>query len=264
MLGKAAKRIRFELLRRLNRFRRGFHFVHAPIARRRRISYRTAAGHERTLDLREGTTDLTVFREIFVDRPFDLAELKRFGDVERHYHDILARGKRPLIVDAGANCGLSAIYFREQYSEALIVALEPEEENFTELERHLGNDPLCIRLQAALAPSDGHVSIVDAGEGEWGFRTTRSKSGIPAYGLASLIEMAGPAAEPFALKVDVEGSERDLFEDAKTVDLFYLIFVELHDWLLPGQGTSRSFLKASASLNRDFIIRRDHVVSIKN
>ena len=50
----------------------------------------------------------------------------------------------------------------------------------------------------------------------------------------------------------------------KTVDLFYLIFVELHDWLLPGQRTSQSFLKAAASLDRDFIVHKHHVVSIRN
>ena len=264
MLGNAAKRIRFELLRRLNRFRPGFHFAHAPIAGRRRVAYRTSAGGERILDLREGTTDLTVFREMFVDRPYDVIGLKRLGDLERRYRDILAQGKRPLIVDAGANAGLSVLHFREQYPEALILALEPQKENFAELERHLGSDPLCTRLQAALAPCDGHVTIVDAGEGEWGFRTTKSKNGVPAYALASVIEMAGPDVEPFALKVDIEGSERDVFDDVKTVDLFYLIFVELHDWLLPGQRTSQSFLKAAASLDRDFIVHKHHVVSIRN
>jgi FkbM family methyltransferase len=264
MLKNAAKRIRFELLCRLNRIRPGFQFAHAPIGGRRRVVYRTTAGLERILDLRDGTTDLTVFHEIFVDRPFDLTELKRFGDVQRHYQDILARGKRPLIIDAGANCGLSAIYFREQYPEALVVALEPEQANFAELERHLGNDQLCIRLKAALAPSDGFVLIIDAGEGEWGFRSKKSKSGVPAYGLASLIEMGGPDVEPFALKVDIEGSERGLFDDAATLDKFYLVFVELHDWLLPKEGTSRSFLKASASLDRDFIVHKHHVLSIRN
>jgi FkbM family methyltransferase len=264
MLRNAARRIRFELLRRLNRIRPGFRFAHAPIAGRRRVVYRATAGVERTLDLRDGTTDLTVFHEIFVDRPFDLTELKRRGDVERRYRDILSRGKRPLIVDAGANCGLSAIYFREQYPEALIVALEPEARNFAELERHLGTDQLCIRLHAALAASDGHVNIVDAGEGEWAFRTTESAKGVPAYAIASVIEMAGPGAEPFGLKIDIEGSERELFDDAATLDKFYLVFVELHDWLIPKEGASRSFLKASASLDRDFIVRRDHVVSIKN
>ena len=264
MFSNAAKRIRFELLRRLNRVRPGFHFAHAPIGGRRRVAYRTAAGTERLLDLRDGTTDLTVFREMFVDRPYDLTGLKRLADVEQHYGDILARGRRPLIVDAGANVGLSVIFFREQYPEALIIALEPEQDNFAELERQVANDPLCISLQAGLAPSDGHVNIVDAGEGEWGFRTTRSNSGVRAYGLASLIQIAGRDAEPFALKVDIEGSERDVFDDAKTVDRFYLIFVELHDWLLPGEGSSRSFLKASASLDRDFIVHKHHVVSIRN
>lgn len=264
MFKNAAKRARFEFLRRLNAFRPGFQFAHAPIGGRRRVVYRTTAGDESILDLREGTTDLTVFQEIFVDRPYDLSELLRANDVERHYRDTLARGKRPLIIDAGANIGLSAIYFRDQFPEALIVALEPEEGNFAELERHLRGDPLCIPLQAAVAGADGHVSIVDAGEGEWGFRTDQSNEGVVAYQLSSVVDMAGPSAEPFALKVDIEGSERDVFDDLKTLDTFYLVFVELHDWLLPGQGTSRSFLKASASLDRDFIVRRDHVVSIKN
>jgi len=38
----------------------------------------------------------------------------------------------------------------------------------------------------------------------------------------------------------------------------------LHDWLLPGQGTSRSFLKCMAALDRDFVHIGENVFSIRN
>lgn len=66
------------------------------------------------------------------------------------------------------------------------------------------------------------------------------------------------------LKVDIEGFEADLFDQPETFDEFYVTFVELHDWMLPKQRTSASFLRVAAALDRDFILHGENVVSIKN
>lgn len=225
---------------------------------------RNPDGLERIIELREGTSDFPLFFQLFVTPQYDIKSFTRCADVERRYADILAKGERPLIVDAGANNGLSALYFRDRYPEAAIVALEPEAGNFAELQRRMRDDPLCLSVEAALANFDGEVEIEDPGLGECGFRTRRSEQGIRAYRLASVIEMAPWPVDPFILKVDIEGFERDLFDDLETFDAFYLAYVELHDWMLPKEGTSKSFLKAAASLDRDFLLHGENVVSIKN
>ena len=52
------------------------------------------------------------------------------------------------------------------------------------------------------------------------------------------------AAFPFIVKIDIEGAEADVF--ASDTDWFNetpVVIVELHDWLMPKQGTAAEFLK---------------------
>ena len=265
MFERAAKRLRYEVLRRLNRARprSGYRFAHTVIGDKRRVVLHHN-GRERILNLREGTSDFPLFLQMFEDPQYDIRKFSRHQDVERRYADILKAGKRPLVVDAGANNGLSSLYFRDQYPESAIVALEPEPGNFGELRQLMGDDPLCLCVQAALADFDGHVQVVDPGLTECGFRTEQSEKGVPAYRLDTVIGMTPWPVEPFILKVDIEGFERGLFEDSTAFDAFYLAYIELHDWLLPRQRTAQSFLKASAQLDRDFLLHGENVVSIKN
>ena len=70
---------------------------------------------------------------------------------------------------------------------------------------------------------------------------------------------------PFVAKIDIEGGESELFAPPTDwVDQFPLLIEELHDWLLSGQGMSRSFLKCIAGLNRDFAHIGENIFSIRN
>ena len=42
-----------------------------------------------------------------------------------------------------------------------------------------------------------------------------------------------------------------------------LLYVELHDWMLPGERSSKTFLSKISSLNIDFLLSGENVVSIK-
>jgi hypothetical protein len=48
------------------------------------------------------------------------------------------------------------------------------------------------------------------------------------------------------------------------IDRFPLLVIELHDWLLPGQSTSRNFLREIALRDRDFVYRGENIFSIAN
>lgn len=266
MLADQLRRARYELHRRLNRYRHtgGYRFASAQIDGKRRVALRDETGRERLLDLRTGTSDFPLFVEMFARSQYDLRPFARHADIERRYREISASGKRPLIVDAGANVGLSALYLRDRYPDAAIIAVEPHPGNFAELERRMAGDPLCLCLHAALANFDGSVEMEDPGLTECGFRTRRTGTGTPAYRLDTIIATASWPVAPFILKIDIEGFEADLFDDPATFDAFYVAFVELHDWMLPRQRTSASFLRAVAHLDRDFLLHGENVVSIKN
>ena len=66
-------------------------------------------------------------------------------------------------------------------------------------------------------------------------------------------------------KIDIEGGEADLFSNNDAwVDRFPLIVIELHDWLLPGTGSSRNFLRAIAGRNFDVVFRGENLFCFNN
>ncbi len=101
---------------------------------------------------------------------------------------------------------------------------------------------------------------------EWGYRTVAGAAGRRA----SLLSAARLVAEeraagrvPFIAKIDIEGGEAELFSrDTGWADLFPLLIIELHDWLLPRAGSSRNFLQWAAARNRDFVFMGENVYSI--
>jgi FkbM family methyltransferase len=260
------RRGRYEIARRLNRFRSapGYSFTSAVINGKQRVALRDESGRERQIDLRLGTSDYPLFQQMFGHSHYDLRSFARHSDIERRYSEILETNKRPLIVDAGANVGLSALYWRDRYPQAAIIAIEPEPGNFAELQRRMAGDELCFCLNAAIANFNGAVQLEDPGLTECGFRTKQTATGIPAYRLDAILQKAPWDVEPFILKIDIEGFEADLFDDPEIFDAYYVCFIELHDWMLPKQRTSASFLTAFATLNRDFLLHGENIVSIKN
>jgi hypothetical protein len=65
---------------------------------------------------------------------------------------------------------------------------------------------------------------------------------------------------PFIFKIDIEGGESDLFKkDFEWVDSFPMLVIELHDWMLPFQGSSRSFFKAISAYDFDIVYRGENI-----
>jgi FkbM family methyltransferase len=268
------RRLRFELARRLNRLRRidCYRWTRADEAGRRRIVLRRADGSERELRLRANSTDFSVFLQIFDGLQYDTRKFARNVDIRARYDAIMEAGGRPLIIDAGANIGLATLYYRDTYPEAIIIAVEPEPRNFAELLHHLDGDDLLLPLNAAISSKDELVQVADPGEGEWGFRTSPATSNaattVPAYSIESLIRLAAERCQvaPFILKIDIEGFESRLFdgEVGKSIDAFYAVLIEPHDWLFPKQRTAAGFLKVLDNNDRDFLILGENILSVSN
>lgn len=224
---------------------------------------------------REGTSDCKVIEQIWRHKNYDLRQLQRAKDIIEWYKAILIQGKRPLIVDAGANIGASTLYFSEMYKQALILALEPERKNFDMLSLNTKQCWNVNNLNVALSSTDGEMDVIDPGEGAWGFRTRncgcRNNSEINAVervksiSMETLINSVNENVSPFIVKIDIEGGEDDLFsQNTGWVDKFPLLIIELHDWLLPGKANSANFLHCIADLKRDFVYVGEHIFSIKN
>jgi FkbM family methyltransferase len=226
-----------------------------------------APGISHTLNFRPGTTDIDVVRYVFKEQAFSLTRLRRWPEIRAFLEAQHKRGRRPLIVDAGAHIGISAAFFALMFPTALVVAIEPEGSNFGLLSRN--TEALNVRcLQAALSCVAQRVRVLDPGEGHWGFRTerTNSEEGLPCVTLNSLYrDFCDSQTFPFLVKINIEGAEEELFrQNTDWVQNTGIIMIELHDKILPRRAVSRPFLKCVSALDRDFVYARFNVFSIDN
>jgi len=226
-----------------------------------------APGISHSLNFRPGTTDIDVIRYVFKEQAFSLTRLRRWPEIRAFLEAQHNRGRRPLIVDAGAYIGISTAFFALMFPTAFVIAIEPEGSNFGLLSKNI--EGLNVRcLQAALSSEAHRVRVLDPGEGHWGFRTERTDSepGLPCVTLNSLYrEFCSSQAFPFLVKINIEGTEEELFrQNTDWVQNTGIIIIELHDNILPRKGVSRPFLKCVSGLDRDFVYAGFNVFSIDN
>jgi FkbM family methyltransferase len=226
------------------------------------LNLQAGDGTSRPFYHRGTAADRGAIQQVFHNRDYDLARFKQGPAI----HATGAALERPLIVDAGANIGTSVVWFAMFFPQAHIVAFEPDAGNFDLLQRNTAGLNVDLR-HAAIGGHDGRVNLIDPGEGEWGYQTEAA-----AVGDTELVSIGRIVAEkqaegctPLIAKIDIEGGEADLFTPPTDwVDAFPLMVVELHDWLLPGQGTSRTFLQCIAARNRDFVYHGENVFSFRH
>jgi FkbM family methyltransferase len=225
---------------------------------------------QRQFLFRPGTSDEHSLRQIFKDQHYSLSRLRRAGDLAAYVRRNEARGLAPLVVDAGAYIGGSAVFFLAQLPRAQVVAIEPDLGNFQLLVKNVSGMKVEL-MHAALASGAGQMRVIDPGEGCWGLRTEamtskeRAETIVPTVTVNHIFETHAAQCFPFAVKIDIEGAEKDVFSaNTEWVAKTPLIIIELHDWLMPGQGTAAPFLRCIAALDRDFVFIGENVYSIAN
>ena len=226
--------------------------------------------HWTRIRLRPGTADLATFVQIFIREDYDLKRLGRYPELESEYHGILRRGHRPLIVDCGANIGLASLYFSLCFPQALVVGIEPEPGNYRFAAHHAY--PNITLHRAAVSNVDEVLSISNPDAAADAFRVEPARETtsdpVPGYSMNSIIAMAArdhANLEPFLAKIDIEGFEETVFSsNTDWISRFKVLVVELHDWMLPGRGSSRSFLQAVSREPRDFLYFGDIAFSVRN
>ena len=157
-------------------------------------------------------------REIFIDRVYAFN----------------ARNDRPHIIDAGANMGLSVLYFKSLYPDATIVAYEPDRAIFELLTRNVAHCRGVDLRNAAAWVEDTQLSFFSegalAGSSEMDFTGRGRAITVPAERLKT--ELAKRPVD--FLKLDIEGAENhvlfDIVDELANVDH---LFFEYHS--VPGQ-----------------------------
>jgi hypothetical protein len=119
--------------------------------------------------------------------------------------------------------------------------------------------PRILALAAAVGSEPGFASIQNLGLG-WAAQTTRSEKGVPIITMETIFENVVQGT-PFIAKIDIEGFEGDLFsKNTEWLEEIYVVFIEPHDWMLPGKMTSQTFQRAMAKHDFELLISGENII----
>ena len=185
------------------------------------------------IQLRPDTSDEALYSQIFVHDEYGYIEMLKPPKV---------------IVDAGANVGLSAIYFANKYKDARIIAIEPEDSNFSMLVKNALPYKNIVPVNAALWPQEGRVSLHDPGYGDLAYQTyynreSTENNNIKCVTIDSLLKKYQIDYIDI-LKIDIEGAESELFNaNCDWISKVSVIIIELHERLK--SGCNKAFFNAT-------------------
>jgi FkbM family methyltransferase len=176
--------------------------------------------------LRLGTSDFCAYKDVLV---FE----------EKQYDPCIPNFNPKTIVDAGAHIGMTSLLFARKYPAAKILALEPERANFAALVTNVSPYSSVVPIQAALWKRDGEIKIGPSmahikGAFQVSESGTQSVRGIT---METLLSETGIDSVDL-LKLDIEGSEAEVFEAPTWINRVRVIAIELHDRIKPGCRTS--------------------------
>ncbi|MEN8221096.1 MAG: FkbM family methyltransferase [Pseudomonadota bacterium] len=201
--------------------------------------------------LRTKTSDIFAFKEVFVNKCYE----QQLGLEPK------------VIIDAGANIGMTSIFYAAQYPNAKIIALECESSNFAILKKNVALYQNIMPLKKALWNKNTYLNIFDPhtyGNVTFQTREIGSTESIVDTQVESItvneIMRQHNLEYVDILKVDIEGAEMEVFSVANTwIGNIGVIVIELHDRFKP--GCSEAFYNATKQF--EFEVRKEQNVVFK-
>jgi FkbM family methyltransferase len=167
------------------------------------------------------------------------------------------------IIDGGANIGLASVYFAHLYPDATIVAVEPSQENYKVVEKNIVNFSNVKAKLGGIWNDNKHLAIVNTKDNDNAFMVEEvdaaTPGSIPAYSIGSIMqEMNWPAID--LLKLDIEGSEKEVFEKNYESWLPHtkMIIIEVHDHMR--KGAAKSVFTATNKYNFSFSMNHENLI----
>jgi FkbM family methyltransferase len=145
------------------------------------------------------------------------------------------------IVDVGANVGYASLRFVQAFPGAKIIAIEPARQNHGLLKKNCSPYPDISLEFCALWPKSGSLRILDSNAGHNAYQVVEDPQGdIPAMAMGDILARYKIDSIDL-LKIDIEGSEKILFEDTSTAEWLpkvRALLIETHDRMVPGCSDS--------------------------
>ena len=174
------------------------------------------------INLRNGTSDFPVFRQVFMDHEY-LLNVDRLSI--------------KTIIDGGCNIGLASIYFATEFPNAKIAGIEPDNKNYSQA---ILNTRGCNKINIVQAGIWNKNCFLEThsepGLGEWGIIVkelpAESNNCIKAVTIDAIMQQNNFEIIDI-LKLDIEGSEFEVFQSGyhSWLPKTRIIIVELHDFM---------------------------------
>ena len=210
--------------------------------------------------------DYITVREIFVLECYKFENLINYDEILNYYNQIFKKKKIPLIIDCGANIGASSFYFYNKFNNSKIISLEPDDSNFKYLNKNI-NYKNIDKIEKAISSDSKNFEIIRNTEDPRAYSVSSNQEGsIESTTVNNILNIYSENEyEPFIIKIDIEGSEQELFsQNIEWLDKFKIILIEPHDWMYPKKNTFHNFIKNISIYKRDFIILNENILSIRN
>lgn len=194
---------------------------------------RTDKTSSRVLGLKVSFSDFStfafLFREVFIKQEY-----------------LFKAGKKPVIVDCGANIGMSVLFFKYHYPDATVYGFEPLPGNFKHLQQNVKQNRLSkvTVFEAAVAAKNGRTTFYfDNANAEaltssiYSARSGKAKVSVKTVRLSDFVKKV----HPDLLKIDIEGAEFEVLKDMQSSGALKYVksfVIEYHH--LIGNGASLS------------------------
>ncbi len=216
-------------------------------AKRKTFGEIRASRWNTSFHLRPNTTDYDTYEHVFVLKEYDFP----------------IPFSPQLIIDGGANIGLSALYFARRFPHAKIVAVEPDAANAALLLHNTRDQKNVETIQAGLWSTSGHLRIKDKSVDANSFQVERvealSANTLPAISISEILAKT-ELDRIDIVKLDIEGAEKEIFQRGfeSWLPKTRLLIVELHDRMRP--GCSKALFQAISRYDFDCETRWENLI----
>lgn len=197
----------------------GLKLFYSTFSKKNSKYFAKASFLKQPFELRDNESDKAIFFQVFYEKQYDLYGIE-FPDAKK-------------IIDGGANIGCASVYFSLRFPKAQILAIEPEKDNFSLLEKNTEPYKSITCLQAGIWNKNEKLSITnpEVGAAEFMFgNNIINDDPVNGMTIQSLLDLQ-QWDEVDILKVDIEGAEKEVFSapDLSWLKKVKLLIIELHD-----------------------------------
>jgi FkbM family methyltransferase len=182
------------------------------------VSVRIGSHDSKRIELRRSSGDIFILYEVLCDECYFVPS------------SMLPPEKVRVILDCGANIGITSLFFASRYPNARIYSIEPDPNNFALLERNTRQEPRIFPICGAIVGRARDQVFLTTDAPAWGNSIAAGKIGVAvkAWTIDEICRK-NEIAYIDLLKVDIEGAEKEMFANGEFLERVNCTVIELHN-----------------------------------